>query len=359
MSTNGGPPSAPSMSSSLTQNNGGGGVGELEMTEGAGLGTANVADGGIQVRIRVEEGDGLPSLLGASPRKKAKTQKRKAVTSGEELELLELGREHFASLDADRQWDLFSELLSHVKSLTKDVEEMKSSHKQLMERNNVLTAAAAHTPPLQPASTAASPPAPPKKPTYAAIAQAHLDKIPVHDRERAQSLLNELRPVPGPRRPPPSESSPPALSADKLQPVYVKLRWSAYRKIRETFRALQIRLVNIAHLSWVGRDTLEILMDQSYVQTFLDIMTSSKVIVVSNYDPSKPHNPEAPQDVVDRIRKDWLSRLRRITQKDSTASMATKEYFAHLRLDGSETLIDNPVDNEMDVDARLAADSPQ
>ncbi|KAH8913272.1 hypothetical protein BT69DRAFT_1344877 [Atractiella rhizophila] len=54
----------------------------------------------------------------------------------------------------------------------------ESSHKQLMERNNVLTAAAAHAPPLQSASTAASPPAPPKKPTYAAIAQAHLDKIP-------------------------------------------------------------------------------------------------------------------------------------------------------------------------------------
>ncbi|KAH8914551.1 hypothetical protein BT69DRAFT_1304949, partial [Atractiella rhizophila] len=124
-------------------------------------------------------------------------------------------------------------------------------------------------------------------------------------------------------------------------------------KVRETFRALQVRTVNIAHLSWVGKDTLEVLLDQSYSQTFREIMLASKVSIVSDYDPSKPHNPEAPQDVVNRIRKDWLARLRKITELDSSASPATKEYFSHLlRLDGGEV----PVVNEMDVDATLAAD---
>ncbi|KAH8919728.1 hypothetical protein BT69DRAFT_1321949, partial [Atractiella rhizophila] len=138
--------------------------------------------------------------------------------SGEELELLEMGREQFTSLDADRQWDLFSELLAHVKSLTKDVEEMKVSQKKLMERNNELTAAAtAHSPPSQPRPPLAPSLTPTERPTYAAIAQAHLQTIPVHDRERAQSLLDELRPLPTPRRPSPNPSSP-TLSADKLEP---------------------------------------------------------------------------------------------------------------------------------------------
>ncbi|KAH8913781.1 hypothetical protein BT69DRAFT_101887, partial [Atractiella rhizophila] len=103
-----------SLSNLQSAGGGGGGEGVFGSMEGVGSGSSSVAGGSVRDGNQGEEHALLPSLIGASPRKKAKTQKRKAAMSGEELELLEMGREQFTSLDADRQWDLFSELLAHV-----------------------------------------------------------------------------------------------------------------------------------------------------------------------------------------------------------------------------------------------------
>jgi hypothetical protein len=131
--------------------------------------------------------------------------------------------------------------------------------------------------------------------------------IPAEKRQEAVSALRMLRP---PMTKPPSAAKSQAEVALKLRRVYiVGIAFVRYSTLKDCFRKIGLSLFRIKNIQYIGRYTVELLVEEGYETILKERVGKMGMRVAERYDPCSPSDPQAPEELKQRAREGFAQRM--------------------------------------------------
>jgi hypothetical protein len=96
-------------------------------------------------------------------------------------------------------------------------------------------------------------------------------------------------------------------------------------KLRTLLKGLGVSMPDIANISYVSKDTVEILVSEQKRADTICILQKYGFRLREGFMPNKAADPRAPADVKDQIRKNFITRLTRLSL---CANPVVRDYFS-------------------------------
>jgi hypothetical protein len=122
------------------------------------------------------------------------------------------------------------------------------------------------------------------------------------------------------------------MGPTQVQRVYVAgFSRMPIRELKGHLYNLRVRMKKVFNLAFVSRDTLEFLLAADYVEAFQQKMSELSMRVLENYDPSKPQDVKATDDVRKAILKAFTTRVENHISSPAVSPVAQAFYQKWLK----------------------------
>lgn len=162
-----------------------------------------------------------------------------------------------------------------------------------------------------------------ERPSFAEVARK---VVAAPDSTDTQAILATIRAPP--RKPSQGARRKPKVDAEQLKTVYFSgLKFMRISELRSKFRLLKMPVHLIYNISYVDRDTVELLVTQEAAPLVTKVLEDYAFRLRDGFTPGKAMDPRASDDVKARIARQFVSRVQKLSQ---CGHPVVREYFRSL-----------------------------